>query len=167
MLEALATTMRDVMLVPASAEAIDGVVESAAAKFAELLEKERGMSPEDALASARAECARERAAMATHRYSGIYAIALKDAGDVGHVWIAQRDTPAPLTFHILYITIDPAYRRRGIAEAAMEGVLREAHRRGVGAVTLNVAASNTAALALYAKLGFERFSRGLIKSIKS
>jgi ribosomal protein S18 acetylase RimI-like enzyme len=167
MLETIATTIRDLALVPVSAQSIDTVAGSAAVKFAELLGKERGMEPQDALTLARAECTRERAEMTKHPYSGIYAIVLKGAGKVGHVWIAQRDTPVPLTFHILYIDIDPAYRRRGFAEAAMQGILDEARRRGAGAVTLNVAFSNIAALALYEKLGFERFSRGLIKPIKS
>ncbi|HEX2257599.1 MAG TPA: N-acetyltransferase, partial [Afifellaceae bacterium] len=56
---------------------------------------------------------------------------------------------------ILSIGILPACRRRGIARALMEEVLRRLYRDGVAALLLEVDAGNEAALALYGGLGFE------------
>ncbi len=48
----------------------------------------------------------------------------------------------------------PLFRRRGLSEAVMSEVLRFAEDRGLEAVALEVRASNSAAIALYEKLGF-------------
>ncbi len=45
-------------------------------------------------------------------------------------------------------------RRRGYARAVLNALLDEADKRGIAVVTLEVRASNTAAQALYASLGF-------------
>ena len=47
-------------------------------------------------------------------------------------------------------------RRRGYARAVLTALLDEAGKRGLATVTLEVRASNAAALALYRQLGFER-----------
>ena len=47
-------------------------------------------------------------------------------------------------------------RRRGYARAVLTALLEEAKRRGVATVTLEVRASNAAALALYRQFGFEK-----------
>lgn len=62
----------------------------------------------------------------------------------------QRDTA-----HIAQLAVDPAYRRRGLARALLEEASRRAGAAGRWRVTLLVANDNTAALDLYASLGFE------------
>jgi GNAT superfamily N-acetyltransferase len=48
----------------------------------------------------------------------------------------------------------PEYRRRGLARALLVGLAREAVRRGLRTVYLQVERDNQAALSLYASLGF-------------
>jgi ribosomal protein S18 acetylase RimI-like enzyme len=48
----------------------------------------------------------------------------------------------------------PAHRRRGVAQALLSGLAREATRRDVEKVYLAVMANNHAATALYATAGF-------------
>jgi ribosomal-protein-alanine N-acetyltransferase len=54
--------------------------------------------------------------------------------------------------HINWVAVDPGYRRRGIAQALLREALRET---GARRATLEVRRSNEAAIALYAKLGFQ------------
>ena len=56
--------------------------------------------------------------------------------------------------HINTIAVDPAERRKGLATILLRHVLTEATAEGAGKATLEVRASNSAALALYARLGF-------------
>jgi ribosomal protein S18 acetylase RimI-like enzyme len=62
----------------------------------------------------------------------------------------QRDTA-----HVAQIAIDPAYRRRGLARALMQGALERAAAAGYWRLTLLVAEENDSARALYESLGFE------------
>jgi ribosomal-protein-alanine N-acetyltransferase len=56
--------------------------------------------------------------------------------------------------HINTVAVAPAERRRGLATALLQHVFREAVARGVSRATLEVRASNSAAIALYQRLGF-------------
>lgn len=56
--------------------------------------------------------------------------------------------------HITNIAVDPAFRRRGIASDLMSSVIAYARDAEVTGVTLEVRASNEAALALYRRFGF-------------
>jgi [ribosomal protein S18]-alanine N-acetyltransferase len=56
--------------------------------------------------------------------------------------------------HINTLAVDRAERRKGLATALLRHVLAEAAAEGAGKATLEVRASNSAALALYARLGF-------------
>lgn len=58
-------------------------------------------------------------------------------------------------FHIANIGIAPAYQRKGIAFVMLDRLLRSAHRQGFVAAHLEVRKSNSHAIALYHKLGFE------------
>jgi len=61
--------------------------------------------------------------------------------------------------HIINITTSPAFRRKGAASSMLRHMEGEAFRRGLGSLTLEVAASNEAALSLYKKHGFAAVSR--------
>ncbi len=52
------------------------------------------------------------------------------------------------------LAVDPACRRRGVADALMGEMVRRARAKELSFITLEVRASNTAAIALYAKHGF-------------
>jgi ribosomal-protein-alanine N-acetyltransferase len=56
--------------------------------------------------------------------------------------------------HINTLAVAPAERRRGLATALVRHVFAEAAARGVRRATLEVRASNQAALTLYERLGF-------------
>lgn len=56
--------------------------------------------------------------------------------------------------HINSLAIDPDHRRQGLALRLLRAVCRDAAAAGATAATLEVRRSNTAALALYAALGF-------------
>jgi ribosomal-protein-alanine N-acetyltransferase len=57
---------------------------------------------------------------------------------------------------ILTLAVAPWARRHGVASALVDAVAAEAKRRGAGALFLEVAADNEAALGLYERLQFLR-----------
>nr|WP_225867630.1 GNAT family N-acetyltransferase [Cyanobium sp. NIES-981] len=61
--------------------------------------------------------------------------------------------------HITLVAVQPAERRRGLGSQVLRDLLAEARRRGAGAATLEVHASNGAALGLYSRLGFRIHGR--------
>lgn len=56
--------------------------------------------------------------------------------------------------HVNTLTVDAGWRRRGVATLLLADLAREAARRGVKHLTLEVRAKNHEAQALYAKFGF-------------
>ncbi len=56
--------------------------------------------------------------------------------------------------HVNTIAVDPAHRRRGLATELMRHAIADAVREGARRATLEVRRSNTAAIALYERLGF-------------
>ena len=68
---------------------------------------------------------------------------------VAHGGIAVMDGDA----HITTIAVDPAEQRRGIASALLQHLFSAAVESDCGAVTLEVRAGNTAAIALYEQHG--------------
>jgi tRNA threonylcarbamoyl adenosine modification protein YeaZ/ribosomal-protein-alanine acetyltransferase len=56
--------------------------------------------------------------------------------------------------HINSVAVDDALRRRGLADALLRAVMRDAYAAGARSATLEVRRSNEPALALYEKLGF-------------
>ena len=57
--------------------------------------------------------------------------------------------------YIANVAVSSEYRRRGIASKLIERILQEAEKLELAFVTLEVRISNQAAIALYAKYGFE------------
>lgn len=58
--------------------------------------------------------------------------------------------------YITNVAVSPDARRRGIARALLCRLTDAAHKRGLAFVTLEVRASNAAAVALYAGQGYEK-----------
>jgi ribosomal-protein-alanine N-acetyltransferase len=56
--------------------------------------------------------------------------------------------------HINTLAVSPAHRRQGLATVLLRALMAEAAQDGARKATLEVRASNTAALELYARLGF-------------
>ena len=57
--------------------------------------------------------------------------------------------------HITNVAVHPEFRRRGIGEALISVLLDHTVKSGILSHTLEVRASNTAAISLYSKFGFE------------
>jgi [ribosomal protein S18]-alanine N-acetyltransferase len=56
--------------------------------------------------------------------------------------------------HIILMAVHPQYRRQGFGAGMLLRLLNTAHHRGMKYATLEVRASNQAAIALYTQLGF-------------
>lgn len=61
--------------------------------------------------------------------------------------------------HITLVAVAPQHRRQGLGQRLLAALLAEGGRLGAERATLEVAASNTAALALYGRLGFTEAGR--------
>jgi len=95
------------------------------------------------------------------------------AGPPGGVLVARRGGPgaevailAACAYrvvadeaHVLDVTVSPAWRRRGLARRLVSLALLRSLRAGARSAQLEVRAGNSAALALYAGLGFEASGR--------
>lgn len=57
--------------------------------------------------------------------------------------------------HIILLAVDPAYQRQGLGQMLLWGLLAIASQRHLTRATLEVRASNQAALSLYQKFGFQ------------
>jgi ribosomal protein S18 acetylase RimI-like enzyme len=68
------------------------------------------------------------------------------------------DTPAGL--FVIEVISHPQHRRRGLAKAAVGWVATRAQEQGFGTLALRVEDENSAALALYRKLGFRDWLSG-------
>jgi [ribosomal protein S18]-alanine N-acetyltransferase len=84
--------------------------------------------------------------------------------DVTRLFVVREDGGAIVAFcacwmifdelHINTLAVAPAERRRGVATALLNRVLGDAAAAGIRKATLEVRASNEAALRLYERLGF-------------
>ena len=85
-------------------------------------------------------------------------VAEDDTGLLGYVYARreERDWMKLVDERVALIDlwVDPAARRRGVADALVEAVLAGADAMGVTRVLLETAAKNPAAQALFAKHGF-------------
>lgn len=57
---------------------------------------------------------------------------------------------------MMNIAVAPQYRRRGVAQQLVDGLVKALKQQGVDCLTLEVRASNEPAKALYQKLGFTK-----------
>lgn len=71
----------------------------------------------------------------------------------GGYWLMGEDA------HIVSIAVDPQWRRQGLAEWLMLELIATAWQQGAHLVTLEMRVSNSAAGALYHKLGFQEVGR--------
>ncbi|BAC90004.1 ribosomal protein S18-alanine N-acetyltransferase [Gloeobacter violaceus] len=61
--------------------------------------------------------------------------------------------------HLAMLVVHPECRRRGVGTALLHGLLRWAREVGARRMTLEVRASNAAAISLYCRFGFETLGR--------
>lgn len=84
--------------------------------------------------------------------SSFYLVAHLDEHVVGFggMWAVEDEA------HIVTLAVDPEYRSHGIGRQLMHGLLKEAKRRHIRTVTLEVRVSNAPAKHLYVSFGFEK-----------
>lgn len=119
----------------------------------------RRFSPDDASAAAELEklcfsrpwSEKELSASASYRYS-VYFTAEYDGAFAGY---AGAYTAAD-TAEINNIAVLPRFRRLGVGSALIDALVSECLSRGIKKLSLDVRASNTAAISLYEKKGFYR-----------
>lgn len=57
-------------------------------------------------------------------------------------------------FHITNLAVDENYRKKGVATALTEEIIKRARKKGISILTLEVRVSNRPAINLYKKMGF-------------
>ena len=86
---------------------------------------------------------------------------------VGGLWYVLMKDDGDLDILVLDIQIDPASRRRGYGTQAFLAMEEQARGMGAGAINLNVFKHNTAARAMYEKLGYLGDSEMMVKRLES
>ena len=87
-------------------------------------------------------------------------IAELDGRDVGYALVVVRERPdtpfsvASRTYEIDQLGVDPTVRRRGVARALVEHVLRDARNAGLREVTLRSWTFNKTAQRAFQRMGF-------------
>lgn len=86
---------------------------------------------------------------------GVFLVALADreVAGFGGCWIVVDEA------HITTLAVDPLHRRKGIGRIIMDNLLQRAVRGGATCSTLEVRASNEAAIKLYEQMGYVTTAR--------
>ena len=77
-------------------------------------------------------------------------VAVRDADRAGFAIMKYGDEEA----HLLLLAVKPSHRRCGVGSALVDWLERSAQVAGIGRITLEARASNEAARAFYARLGY-------------
>jgi ribosomal protein S18 acetylase RimI-like enzyme len=85
---------------------------------------------------------------------------------VGMLWFAERERGADRSAFVYDVRIDEAFQRRGYATQAFQALETLVRGMGITAISLHVFGHNTAARALYEKLGFEATNVLMTKHIE-
>jgi ribosomal protein S18 acetylase RimI-like enzyme len=89
-----------------------------------------------------------------------------DRRRVGVLWFAERVLDGRTVAYLYEIEIDEAERGHGYGRAAMEAYEREAARRGLFELELNVFGGNDVARALYRSLGWRETAVHMVKRVE-
>ena len=95
-----------------------------------------------------------------------YLFTIKHDGEaVGHLWLAIQHRADGRFGYIYDVYIAEPFQRRGIATNAMRLLEDEASRLGFSSLSLHVFGHNTAARALYEKLGYQITNLNMSKTL--
>lgn len=144
-------------LVPMSPEDATRRLEASTRAYAEELVR-AGLAPDDAAREALASLRRllpDGAATPGHRFAGI----TRGGAMVGYAWFGPHPTLHDAAY-VFNVEIDAAHRGRGLGGAALREVARIAADGGSTRLGLQVFETNTGAIRLYERLGFETTRAG-------
>lgn len=88
-----------------------------------------------------------------------------DGQAVGYVWFTIETRPQGRVVFIYDIAVDPEFRRRGHAQAALAAVEEYARANGCIGVMLHVFGHNTGARQLYLKAGYDETNVIMLKRV--
>ena len=86
---------------------------------------------------------------------------------VGEIWYEAEREGGKLQFTVEWIQIEPEFRRRGYASAALHSLEEMAARHGADRIHLTVWTDNPGAMELYSKLGYRPLNVDLSKRLPS
>jgi ribosomal protein S18 acetylase RimI-like enzyme len=95
----------------------------------------------------------------------LFSIKNESEDQVGVLWFAVRNLGGKRTAFIYDVRIDEAFQRRGYATQAFQALEILARDMRLAAISLHVFGHNTAARALYEKLGFVTTNVSMSKSL--
>jgi len=90
-----------------------------------------------------------------------------DGQAVGFLWFAERDLDGRSTAYLYDVQIDEDERGHGFGRAAMLEFEREAARRGLHHLSLNVFGGNAPARGLYSSLGWAERAVTMTKQLEA
>jgi ribosomal protein S18 acetylase RimI-like enzyme len=97
----------------------------------------------------------------------LYAITDAGGAQVGLLWVAVQERAGQRIAYVYDVSVRPEHQRQGHASrafAALDEVVREL---GLAGVALHVFGHNTAARALYERLGFRATNINLFKAVQA
>ena len=97
----------------------------------------------------------------------LFAVLASDGTHVGVLWFAVKDRAKARIAYIYNIEIFRGHRRRGHARQALAALEEEVRRLGLQGIALHVFGHNTAAQALYTKLGYAPTNINMYKDVRT
>ena len=95
----------------------------------------------------------------------LFSIKNDSGANVGLLWFAVRNQGGKRSAFIYDARVDEPFQRRGYATQAFQALEMLARDMGITAISLHVFGHNTAARALYEKLGFETTNVLMTKTV--
>lgn len=121
----------------------------------------------DALALARSETATLLSRGIDTEGHSLFEIVPPDIGTtVGYLWLSSIQRGSLSVAYVYQILVLPEFRRHGYGRAALLEAEAMSRAAGHGAIGLTVFASNSAARALYASLGYQPMNLSLTKGLQ-
>jgi len=122
-------------------------------------------SPEEALEESRKEFTQLLPDGLSSADQHFFSIKDASGANAGVLWFAVRHQGGKRSAFIYDVRIDPAFQRRGYATQAFQALEVFVRDMGLTAISLHVFGHNTAARALYEKLGFETTNVLMTKTV--
>ncbi|HET7387222.1 MAG TPA: GNAT family N-acetyltransferase [Nocardioidaceae bacterium] len=97
---------------------------------------------------------------------GMHLWSLHRGGErVGYLWLRIQQRSGGLSAYLMDVWVAPHVRRQGIARAAMLACESAAREMGAADIGLNVFGTNSAAIGLYASMGYSVTVRQMVKCL--
>ena len=87
--------------------------------------------------------------------------------NVGMLWYAVQDRAGECVAYVYDVLVEPPYQRMGYGTRIFEALEVEVGSHGLCGIALHVFGHNTAARALYAKLGYQTTNVNMFKRVSS